>query len=146
MPSNSSIRRVTVALILATSLGGAIFGALPAADGRTGADTEAVEQSSSGPGFARHPLILKVHGHDASAAPIVTNVTPRGYTPAQVRAYLGLSGEGSGQTIAIVDAYDHPTIADHVNKFSTTFGLPLVCGTSGASPANCFNFTKITPQ
>src|SRR5438477_2684014 len=103
MPRLSSIRRVAVALILATSLVAAIFGALPAANGRTGAETESVEQASSGAGFARHPLILKVHGHDASAAPIVTNATPHGYTPGQIGAYLGLSGDGSGETIAIVD-------------------------------------------
>ena len=146
MPRLSSIRRAVVALILAISLVAAIFGALPAANGRTGAETESVEQTSSGSGFARHPLILKVHGHDAGATPIVTNATPHGYTPAQVRAYLGLSGDGSGQTIALVDAYDHPTIVDDVNKFSTTFGLPLVCGTPGATASNCFNFTKATPQ
>ena len=59
-----------------------------------------------------------------------------GYGPADLQtAYkLPSSTHGSGQTIAIVDAYDHPTIADDVNKFSTTFGLPLICGTAGASP------------
>ena len=57
MPRQSSIRRVAVALILATSLGGAIFGAMPHADGRTGAETEAVQQASTAAGFARQLLM-----------------------------------------------------------------------------------------
>jgi len=43
MPTVSPIRRVAVALILAISVTAAIFGAMPAANGRTGADTEAVD-------------------------------------------------------------------------------------------------------
>src|SRR2546421_7467895 len=101
MPRRSSLGSATVALILATSLAAAFFGTMPDANGRTGADSEAVQQASAGSGFARHPLILKVHGHDAAATPILTNASPRGYTPARVRAYLGLSGDGAGQTIAI---------------------------------------------
>jgi subtilase family serine protease len=77
---------------------------------------------------------------------VYVNGTPRGYTPQQIRAYLGLSGDGAGQTIAIVDAYDDPNIVTDVNTFSSTFGLPLACGTAGADAANCFNFTKVAPQ
>ena len=49
------------------------------------------------------------------------------YTPAQVRhAYgidqLGLTG--AGQIIAIVDAYDDPTIASDLHHFDQAFGLP----------------------
>src|SRR5262249_43838712 len=72
------------------------------------------------------------------------STTPFGYTPAQVRAYLGLSGDGTGQTIAIVDAFDDPNVAADLNAFSSQYGLPLICGTPGAT--TCFNFTKATPQ
>jgi subtilase family serine protease len=58
--------------------------------------------------------------------------------------YLGLTGDGSAQTIAIVDAYDDPNIISDLNTFSSTFGLPLVCGTTSAS--SCVNFTKAMPQ
>jgi hypothetical protein len=61
--------------------------------------------------------------------------------PAQVRAAYGLSngsstsltygisfqgiqGDGSGQTIAIVDAYDYPSALSDLNTFSSTYGLP----------------------
>src|SRR5438034_9479873 len=65
--------------------------------------------------------------------PAVTNTTPIGYTPAQVRHGYGfdnitfaggtVQGDGSGQTIAIVDAYDEPNITADLAKFSTQFGL-----------------------
>jgi subtilase family serine protease len=107
---------------------------------------EEVAQGQAGAGFARHPLFLKIHGYAAGRSPVYVNSTPHGYTPQQIRAYLGLSGDGAGQTIGIVDAYDHPNIAADVNTFSTTFGLPLICGTAGADAGNCFNFTKVAPQ
>lgn len=48
---------------------------------------------------------------------------PVGLTPSQVRAAYNLSGNGSG-TIAIVDAFDYPTVASDLKVFSSTFGLP----------------------
>jgi hypothetical protein len=63
----------------------------------------------------------------------VTNPTPRGYTPAQVKQLYSFSGvtfngsiqgDGTGQTIAIVDAYNDPNIASDLHVFDTTFGLP----------------------
>lgn len=104
-----------------------------ASAGNGGAIIE-VDQGQTGPGLARHPLFLRVFGHDTRGRPLVTNTTPTGYTPAQIQSYLGLKGNGSGQTIAIVDAYDDPNIASDLNTFNSTFGLP---------PAN---FTKATPQ
>ena len=58
--------------------------------------------------------------------------TPGGMTPAQIaQAYGfnqiqfsgGVKGDGSGQTIAIVDAYDDPNIASDLAKFDSQFGL-----------------------
>jgi subtilase family serine protease len=40
-------------------------------------------------------------------------------------------GDGSGQTIAIVDAYYDPTIKSDVSTFSSTFGLPQLDGKNG---------------
>jgi subtilase family serine protease len=64
------------------------------------------------------------------------SATPTGLTPAQVRHAYGfdqvyfahrgksIAGDGRGQTIAIVTAYDAPTIENDLNVFSRTFGLP----------------------
>src|SRR5262249_7431319 len=59
---------------------------------------------------------------------------PVGYTPGQVRQAYGFDritfadgtvrGDGSGQTIAIVTAYDHPNIAADLEAFDRTFNLP----------------------
>jgi subtilase family serine protease len=51
----------------------------------------------------------------------------KGYTPDQIRGAYGISGfDGSGQTVAIVDAYGSPTILQDVNQWSTNRGLPTM--------------------
>jgi subtilase family serine protease len=58
------------------------------------------------------------------------------YTPAEIRHAYGvdqLPYDGTGQTIAIIDAYDNPTIAQDLADFSTKYGLPQA------------NFEKATP-
>ena len=71
---------------------------------------------------------------------------PYGLTPNQVRGayglgtytsgvltnpitFSGIQGDGSGQTIAIIDAYDDPNALSDLNAFSTYFGLPTFGGT-----------------
>lgn len=71
------------------------------------------------PGIARPPFHIK---------PAVTSTTPSGLTPAQVRNAYGfgqISNQGQGQTIAIIDAYDHPSIESDLGVFNSTFGLAL---------------------
>jgi len=58
--------------------------------------------------------------------------TPLGYTPAQIQTAYGIDsirldgviGNGAGQTIAIVDYYNDPTIAHDLHAFDQYFGLP----------------------
>jgi subtilase family serine protease len=55
---------------------------------------------------------------------------PCGYTPAQLQGAYGVAGligsglDGSGQTVAILDAYASPTIVDDVNTYSALHDLP----------------------
>lgn len=52
--------------------------------------------------------------------------TPVGYNPTQIRNAYGfnlISSTGSGQTIALVDAYDDPTIANDLSVFKSTYGI-----------------------
>ena len=66
---------------------------------------------------------------DRKGTPQVTPA-PAGYGPAQFRGAYGLPASGpAGQTIAIVDAYDDPSIASDLNTYSSQFGLPL-CNSS----------------
>ena len=65
---------------------------------------------------------------------LVTNANPPSgaYTPAQIETAYGFNkvlfngtvGNGSNETIAIVDAYNDPNIQADLNKFDTQFGLP----------------------
>src|SRR5713101_8344958 len=54
---------------------------------------------------------------------------PCGYTPQQMKGAYGLnatSADGSGQTVAIIDAYAAATIVQDVNQWSTNRGLPTL--------------------
>ncbi|MGW7244046.1 S53 family peptidase [Streptomyces sp. NPDC054804] len=71
-----------------------------------------------------------------------TSEVTRGYTPQQIQARLGLKGDGTGQTIAIVDAYHYPTAKQDLNHFSAHFDLPQTCDTASAG-ADCFDFQQV---
>ncbi|HVX14065.1 MAG TPA: S53 family peptidase [Pirellulales bacterium] len=72
----------------------------------------------------------------AHLTPVVINGVPTGDTPAQIRQAYGfdqvsfsnggqtIAGNGSGQTIAIVDAYGDSNISDDLHAFDAQFGLP----------------------
>jgi subtilase family serine protease len=55
---------------------------------------------------------------------------PCGYTPSQLQGAYGVAGpiaagnDGSGQTVAVIDAFASPTIVDDVNTYSAKHGLP----------------------
>jgi subtilase family serine protease len=56
---------------------------------------------------------------------------PCGYTPQQIKGAYGLGStglDGSGQTVAIIDAYAAPTIAADVDQWSINRGLPTLHG------------------
>jgi len=93
--------------------------------------------------------------NDPVAKPLAAVV----YTPAQIRAAYGLpeltaSPEqlGAGQTIYIVDAYDHPNALADLNAFNKRFGLPTCKSVAipvtaalplaAASPSEC-TFSKV---
>ena len=63
----------------------------------------------------------------------MSTAAPTGYSPAQIRQAYGfdnitflngaVAGDGAGTTIAIVDAYDDPTIANDLRQFDRQFGM-----------------------
>jgi subtilase family serine protease len=83
--------------------------------------------------------------------PVITNPTPVGLTPAEVRHAYGfdaipaLAGNynsaGAGQAIAVVMAGHDPNIAPDLNVFSSQFGLPGVV-TSGPNA----NFVQLNQK
>ena len=66
-----------------------------------------------------------------SLAPLATAASPTGLSPSEVPTAYGVNqinfgsvtGNGAGQTIAIVDAYYDPTIASDLQKFDSEYGL-----------------------
>ena len=77
--------------------------------------------------------------------------SPVGLTPDQVRkaygidsiSFLGIAGDGSGQTIAIVAAHDNPNIAADLATFNGTFGSDE--NQLNARPVDDF-FTKVNQR
>jgi hypothetical protein len=74
-----------------------------------------------------------VHVKNLAAGPLAGNAPGGGFSPSQVRHAYGFDqvlfngsivGDGSGQTIAIIDAYDQPNIASDLAAFDAAFGLP----------------------
>jgi subtilase family serine protease len=80
-----------------------------------------------------HEVTVPATETGATTAPTVLC----GYTPGQIQAAYGLgdgvtmnSSAGSGQTVAIIDAYAAPTMLADANEYSALHGLPAL--TSGS--------------
>ncbi len=65
--------------------------------------------------FMAHPPL---HGFGSAS------LTPQGLAPSQVKKAYHLPESGGHGTIAIIGAYDDPTIENDLGVFSTQFGLP----------------------
>ncbi|WP_165232543.1 choice-of-anchor Q domain-containing protein [Aquisphaera insulae] len=97
---------------------------------------------SSGSSFQAVPGAVPVMVMGPAGKPIpLFSTSPTGYTPQQIRAaygmdtvsFAGIKGDGAGQTIAIIDAYDNPSFVSSTDPgyansalavFNRTFGLP----------------------
>jgi len=75
---------------------------------------------------------------NSHVVPGVVGTAPAGFTPAQIRRAYGfdrvvfgdgtIAGDGTGQTIAIIDAYNDPNIKSDLAVFNQTFSLPAMDG------------------
>ncbi len=84
------------------------------------------EKSTTNTATPDGTLAPDAYGHANSWAPC-------GYTPAQVRGAYGVASsglDGSGQTVAIIDAYASPTILADANEYSARHGLPQLNNSS----------------
>lgn len=64
---------------------------------------------------------------------------PTGITPDEIKATYKLPKDGGKGTIALIGAYDDPTIEADLNTFSAQFGLPKCTSANG-----CFKKYKIS--
>ncbi len=94
------------------------------------------------PGTGAAACNAKVVLNDVGQA--ATSTLPNGYGPQQFLTAYHLNpfvNATSGPIIAIVDAYDHPNIANDLSVYSTTYGLPQLptcTGTIKSSSVPCF--------
>jgi hypothetical protein len=123
--------------------------AVPDAYGRPAAARPAsiavATRTPSGVAVMQPDLSVRVRGYTRAGHAVLAQTAPAGYDPAAIRSYLGLTGDGAGQSVAIVDAYRDPDITSDVNTFSKRYGLPGVCGTTGAG-SDCFSFRASAPR
>jgi hypothetical protein len=114
-PANT--RALTISGNAATGLAGAIY-------------APSAQLLVSGNGQLNATLVvdkLSLSGNVVANAVSLSN--PAGgvaYSPAQIRTAYGISSlalDGTGQTIAIVDAYDNPAIFQALDAFDNQFGL-----------------------
>lgn len=90
-------------------------------------------------GFEAHPPI-HVRGGGGHGTQ-VTNTSPSGLSPAQIKTAYNLPSGGGSGTIAIVDAYNDPNIESDLNVFSSQFGLPSCTTANG-----CFEKHLMFPR
>jgi subtilase family serine protease len=77
---------------------------------------------------------LGVYAHTYLHVKPNASSSPTGLSPATIKGAYSFptsSTAGAGKTIAIVDAYDHPSIASDLAFFSTQYGLPACTTASG---------------
>ncbi|WP_427169603.1 S53 family peptidase [Arthrobacter sp. 92] len=124
----SSLQRTAPIFLTLAAL---VLAAAAPATAAAAADTGPLD--SQGPAhehYASHPLRVK---------PTVTNTSPTGLSPSTIKSVYSFptsSTAGAGTTIAIVDAYNDPSIESDLNAFSTQFGLPSCTTANGC-------FTKV---
>lgn len=75
-----------------------------------------------------HPLdSLARPPHHVKQAKTHSTLSPYGYTVQQIKHAYGfdqITGDGTGQTIAIVNAYGSPTLQSDLNTFCAAYGIP----------------------
>ena len=140
------IRRLVVAALGTSSLilGSAVLSGTPAGAVNAHTSSRAVCPAPRFGSARCHALaVTDAHGNVTAAA------LPSGYGPAQFHgAYALPTTAPSGQTIAIVDAYNDPTAKSDLDTFNSTFGLPFF-PTCGVITTACFQkvnqFGNATP-
>lgn len=69
----------------------------------------------------------------------ISNTTPKGYGPIQFRTAYNLpTASANPATIAIVDAYNHPSIKSDLDTYDKTYGLPAFPNCSTSITTSCF--------
>ncbi|BCJ34120.1 peptidase S8 [Actinocatenispora thailandica] len=129
----SRLRTAAVAAIAAAglvSMSGAALAA-PAQAGTTGRTMRSCATPTAG--HAHCLAEMRTDVHRSNAAVRRAAATPSGYGPADLQSAYNLpsASAGSGQTVAIVDAYDAPTAEQDLAVYRSQYGLPACTTANG---------------
>ena len=133
------LRAPATVLTVPASLAGVVAGVVGIDESASLVHPYIVKDAPPSPGFRNSPP-LSVYwaefespyaypaGFGDVSSPATASWTVTGYTPAQIKGAYGISGayDGSGQTVAVIDAYASPTILADVNQWSLNRGLPTM--------------------
>src|ERR1700722_7885983 len=134
----SSHLRVTQRVILATAVLTLTTGAaLAAASGPAAAaathssDVRRACAATSNPGFAACMVLIRTDVKQRNEAQVSPQAPPNGYGPSSLQSAYKLpsSTAGTGQIVAVVDAYNDPDAVSNVATYRSTYGLPA-CNTT----------------
>lgn len=84
-------------------------------------------------------VVVDSHGNPLTSS--ATSSLPPGYGPVQFHGAYSLPNSSSvAQTIAIVDAYDDPTVRKDLTAYDEKFGIPDLptCPSTATSASSCF--------
>lgn len=135
-----TVRSPSADIAIPNALAGSVTGVVGLDDSAVFVETDHVVDKNAppSPGFRNAPPLSAYWAQFVSpyayppgftdlASPPTAPWTVKGYTPAQIKGAYGISGyDGTGQTVAIIDAYASPTILADVNQWSTNRGLPTM--------------------
>ncbi|PJI84893.1 hypothetical protein [Luteimicrobium subarcticum] len=106
--------------------------------------TTALQSGALPVGVASTPhQVLSQKAAPAASSSADDGEATTGYTPQQIQKRLGLTGDGTGQTVAISIAYDYPTAKSDLNHYAAHFDLPLTCDNADADPSDCFDLDVV---
>jgi hypothetical protein len=84
------------------------------------------------PGYATCQSIVRTTGVKAHRGVFASGTAPPGYGPADLRSAYNLPATGgSGQTVAVIDAYDNPDAASDLAIYRQQYGLPACTTANG---------------
>ena len=101
--------------------------------------------AASGGRVATPPLVVKTFGRLPDGTPRFARSGPTGLSPSAIQGVYSLSGlsprsgAGTGQTIAIVDAYHDPNALNDLNAFDKQYGYPRLSTCTQGQTSACFS-------
>lgn len=116
------MRALRISALAAIAVGGLLVTPALADPSPTGTSNSARRVCAEPiPGYAG--CFAEVRTKGGTATPDATTSYTSGYSPAQLKTAYGLTGLTSTTTVAIVDAYAHPSAAADLAVYRTQFGL-----------------------